>query len=69
MDYSKLRGKIIEVFGSQSKFADAMEMTLTGINQRLNGKIQWKTPEMVKACNLLHIELADAWMYFFVEKL
>lgn len=69
MDYSKLRGKITEVFGTQKAFADAMHISVSNINQRLNCKVEWKAPEIVRACKLLKIELEDAWQYFFVEKL
>lgn len=68
-DYQKLKGKIVEVFKTQAAFAEAMGMDLTSLNQRLNGKVEWKTTEIVKACGLLNIDLSDAWMYFFVKKL
>lgn len=68
-DYQKLKGKIVEVFKTQAAFAEAMDMDLTSLNQRLNGKVEWKTPEIVRACELLGIELSDSWQYFFVKKL
>lgn len=68
-DYQKLKGKIVEVFDTQSAFAKAMDMNITPINQRLNGVVEWKTPEIVKACELLGIELDSAWKYFFIKKL
>ena len=67
-DYSKLYGKIKEVFGTQEVFADAMEMSRTAINARLKQSVEWKSPEIVKACELLGILLTDAHLYFFVKK-
>lgn len=67
-DYSKLYGKIKEVFGTQEAFAEAMEMSRTAINARLNQTIEWKSPEMVKACDLLGIPLEDLHEYFFSLK-
>ena len=67
-DYKMLKLKIKEVFDTQEAFADAMEMSYTALNQRLNNKIEWKTPEIAKACELLHIPLADAHLYFFTLK-
>lgn len=64
-DYSKLYGKIKEVFNTQEAFADAMEMSRTAINSRLKQNIEWKSPEIVKACELLHIPLDEAHLYFF----
>lgn len=68
MDYRKLKGKIKEVYDTQAAFAKAMEMSNTALNQRLNGAVEWKTPEMVKACQLLGINLNEAWRYFFIQK-
>lgn len=67
-DYQRLKGKIVEVFKTQASFAEAMDMNITSLNQRLNGAVEWKTPEVVKACNLLGIDLVDAWLYFFIQK-
>lgn len=68
MGYRKLRGKIKEVYDTQNAFADALGLSYTALNFRLNGKVDWKTAEIAKACNLLEIPLKDAYLYFFVEK-
>ena len=67
-DYKMLKLKIKEVYDTQDAFADAMGMSCTVINQRLNNVVQWKTPEIAKACELLHIPLSDAHLYFFKQK-
>ena len=67
-DYSKLLGKIKEVYGTQEAFAEAMGVSLSAINLRLNGKVEWKAPDIAKACALLHIPLEDAHLYFFTLK-
>ena len=67
-DYKKLKLKIKEVFDTQNNFAKVMGMSHTALNQRLNNAIEWKTPEIIKACELLHIELKDAYLYFFTLK-
>lgn len=69
MNYRKLKGKIKEVFDTQAAFAEAMGLSSAAIGQRLNGSIEWKTTDIAKACELLGIDLADAWEYFFVKKL
>lgn len=68
MDYRKLKGKVVEVYGTQEAFANAMDMSVAAVSQRLRGAVDWKTPEIVKACELLKIELSEAWRYFFKEK-
>lgn len=64
-DYKMLKLKIKEVYDTQEAFADAMGMSYTALNQRLNNVVHWKSPEIAKACELLHIPLAEAHLYFF----
>lgn len=63
--YRKLKGKIKEVYETQRAFAEAMEMSYTTLNLRLNGKTEWTTSEVAKACKLLDISLEKAYLYFF----
>lgn len=65
--YRKLRGKIVEVYGTQDAFSGAMEMSKVTLNLKLNCKSDWTAPEIVKACELLSIPLSEAWLYFFAE--
>ena len=68
MDYKKLKLKIKEVFDTQEAFSKAMRMSKTALNQRLNGSVEWKVSEIAMACDLLHIPLTDAHLYFFTQK-
>lgn len=67
-DYKMLKLKIKEVYDTQEAFAGVMDMSQTALNQRLNGAVEWKSPEIAKACNLLGVDLADAYKYFFTQK-
>lgn len=67
-DYKDLKLRIKKVFDTQEAFAEAMEMSLTALNQRLNNVVPWKIPEVAKACELLGIALEEAHLYFFVLK-
>ena len=69
MDYRKLKGKIKEVFDTQEAFAEAMDMSQTSVNLRLNDKVEWKTQDIVRACGLLSIPLTETHLYFFTQKL
>lgn len=64
-NYSKLNGRIVERFGSQAKFAEAMGISEHSISQKVNNKTTWKNTEIHKACGLLEISNADVWEYFF----
>lgn len=68
MSYAKLRGRIREVFGTQEAFAEAIGMNTVSLSQRLNGKLEWKTSEIAKACEVLGIPLSENSGYFFQEK-
>ena len=68
MDYSKLRGKIREVFGTQDAFAKAMEMDCSTLSLKLNNKSEWTHSEIEKACTLLGISIEEVHIYFFTAK-
>nr|DAK55252.1 MAG TPA: Protein of unknown function (DUF739) [Caudoviricetes sp.] len=65
MSYSKLRGKIREVFGTQEAFATAMGMNTATISGKLNDKSDWTRAEMELACSLLKIPMLEMHEYFF----
>lgn len=65
--FRKLRGRIVEVYGTQESFAEAMELSKVTLNIKLNGKSDWSASEIVRACELLDIPLYEAWLYFFTE--
>lgn len=68
MSYAKLRGRIVEVFGTQEAFAKAMGFTTSAISMRLNNKIKWNVEEVFKAKELLKIEDSEVVSYFFTPK-
>lgn len=68
-DYSKLRGKIKEVFGRQEDFAFAMSLSPTSLSSKLNNKVEFSQDEMNRACIILHIPVEFIHLYFFDKKL
>ena len=64
-NYSKLLGRIVEKYGTQSRFAEAMGVSERSISLKLNGKVGWKQSEIAKACEVLNIEIQDVCLYFF----
>lgn len=65
MRFSKLRGKIKEVFHSERVFARAMDLTHVTMSHKLNGKSGWTLEEIKKACELLFISKERVGDYFF----
>ena len=68
-NYSSLSGKIVEKFGTQYRFAEAMGLSEHTISQKLNKKQQWKQNEILKACELLEIRKEEIPKYFFRRRL
>lgn len=67
-DYSKLSGKIIEVFGKQSAFAKAMGLSERSVSLKMTSQRYFRQPEIVKAIQLLGLELTDIPAYFYALK-
>lgn len=67
-DYSKLRGKIREVFGTQEEFAKAMNISAGTVSDKLNNKRDWTQKEIDTIVNLLNIPKDRIPIYFFTEK-
>ena len=67
-DYSKLLGRITEIFKNQANFAKAMGLSERTISLKLTQKIGWRQNEIVRACDVLHIGFDEIPVYFFVLK-
>lgn len=67
-DYSKLKGRIIEKFGTQGKFALANQLSDRSMSLKLNNGIGLSQEEILKWCSLLDIGYADIPLYFFNQK-
>lgn len=64
-NYSKLRGRIIEKYGSQSDFAKAFGCSDRTLSLKMNGKRTWKQTEILSAIKLLELSEEDIQDYFF----
>lgn len=67
-EYNKLRGKIIEVFGSQKKFAKAIGLSERTVSKKMRGLIPWTQPEMFKAVQVLNEPISMIDVYFYTLK-
>lgn len=67
-NYSKLLGKIKEIYDTQEKFALALGIGRVSLSQRLNGKLEFSQNEILKSCELLKIKKKDIPLYFFTEE-
>lgn len=67
-DYSKLRGKIREVLGSESKYAILLDLSEASISAKLNGKVPFSIEEIDKSVKILEIPETQIYEYFFTKK-
>lgn len=63
--YNRLRGKIVEVFGSQKKFSEEIKLSEQSVTAKLNGRSDFSQSDIVRWSNALHIELDEIGSYFF----
>lgn len=64
-NYAKLNGKIVEVCGTQSAFAQKMGLSDRTISMKLNNKVAFKQSEITKALDILGISTDEIQTYFF----
>ena len=63
--YRKLRGKIREVYGTEGKFAEALNTSQISVSRRFNDKVEFSKSDMELWCNMLGIPLEESGKYFF----
>jgi len=69
-DFSKLRGRIIEKYGTCANFAAAVGIPASGVSDRLNNKTPWSADDIHRIIqpDCLDIELGEIPAYFFTAK-
>ena len=64
-EYPKLRGRIVEKFGSQEEFAKAIGRSTVYVSKKLNGRSAFSKASIelwAKALEIPHLEIG---LYFF----
>ena len=67
-NYDKLKGKIVEKFGTQGNFAKALGVSERTLSLKLNNRIFFSQDEISRMTKLLNIELWEIQDYFFKHK-
>lgn len=67
-NYSKLRGRIVEMFGTQGAFARALGVSERTLSLKLNNKIFFSQDEIVRCSNLLNMLPGETQEYFFTQE-
>ena len=64
--YPKLKGRIIEKYGTQRAFADALGIDKATLSNKMTGKNMFSQEEILLSMELLNIE--DVTPYFFEKE-
>ena len=64
-DYSKLRGRIREKFGSYKNLDPHISFSTVSLSNKLNNKTYFDNSEMIELAKALEIEAEDLNEYFF----
>lgn len=67
-NYSKLKGRIVEICGSQSVFAEKMGLSEQTISNKLKGRYKFSQNDIEKAIKILNLTKDDIPTYFFNQK-
>lgn len=66
--YNKLRGRIVEVCGTQSEFAKRVGQSEQIVTAKLSGKSAFTQDNIISWCTVLDIDQNDIGNYFFTQK-
>ena len=64
-EYNALRGRIVEKFGTQARFAQALGISQTTMSEKMNCKSGFSQMDIENWRKLLDIEAVDIGRYFF----
>ena len=67
-NYNKLKGRIVEIFGTQKAFGEAMSLNQPAISHKLKNRRGWTQEEIVKASGALAIPQEEIAAYFFTPE-
>ena len=68
MKYNKLRGRIVEIYGTNTAFADKLGIAPQALSRKLTGNVGFSQTEVLKWCDLLQIEQDEIGVYFFTPQ-
>lgn len=63
--YAKLRGRIVEKFGTIGNFAKAVGLSRQSVSNKLNCEVGFSQEDIEKWAKLLDIRLIEIGIFFF----
>lgn len=68
LKYAKLRGRIVEKFGTQDDFRKQIGISKTAMSNKMTGKTGFSQNDIIKWCELLSIDMQNVSEYFFANE-
>lgn len=63
--YKKLRGRIVEKYGTQEDFAKAIGISKNAMSRKMTGKAGISQEDIRQWCQILEIQISEIGEYFF----
>lgn len=65
LTYPKLRGRIIEKYGSQEAFCTAVGLSSVSVSKKMTGQTGFSQKDIIRWCELLDIDIKDVGDFFY----
>ena len=67
-DYRKLKGSIVEKYGSQLNFADAYGISENTLSLKMRNKVRFTSDDIIAISDMLDIPENEIGSYFFTKQ-
>ena len=68
MNSCELKGEMARNHDTQEKLAEALDLSVSGVNQRINGKVEWRRSEINAIRRRYGLSPEDTIRIFFTEE-
>lgn len=65
--YHKLKGRIIEKYDTQGKFAEVIGISMNSMSKKMTGKVGFSKADIALWCELLDIRQSEIGEFFFPD--
>ena len=65
LNFDRLTGRIIEKFKTRENFANNVPTSIPTLINKLNGKVDFKSSEILRFCKLLNISIEQIPYFFY----
>lgn len=63
--YNKLRGRIVEMYGTQGKFAEKLGISKNSVSKKMNCQTEFSQEDIIRLSMLLNVKKDEYGEYFF----